>query len=263
MNLLPELQRRFVDFALFAKEQDQAASGIKSMKLNAAQCLSIYRNNTRLGLTEALRDTYPVLNKLVGNAFFDYLADRYIRSYPPKDPCLLLFGGQLANFLTDFPETEGLPYLPDIARLEWFYQQAYYEADAKPLEIAILADMAPDLYGEIGFNLHPSCRLLASNYPVLKIWQANQGQDAGEGFIDYRQGGCCLLIFRPEWDVYVMPLTQNEHFFLSLLAKHLTLAQALEELIQQGITLDILPIISHWFAKGLFTGIFINIERNK
>ena len=48
--------------------------GIKDNQLTPQQCLSIYRNNTQLGLTEALRDGYPVLNKLVGTEFFNHLA---------------------------------------------------------------------------------------------------------------------------------------------------------------------------------------------
>lgn len=256
MNGLHETQRCFTNYVLRDFGQDQAVAGIKGNGLDATQRLAIYRNNTQLGLTEALRDGYPVVNKLVGTEFFNHLACSFIRRYPPKAGCLLSFGGQFAEFIADFQPADGLPYLPDTARLEWLWHEAFHEADALALDIAGLAQIDLGCYGSLGFALHPSARLLASDYPVLRIWQANQPDYHGDGRINLDEGGSRLLIFRPELEVEITPLNEAEHLFLTLLEMRLTLTQAVEQAIMIDSNFDVLPVLQHWIANGLFTDFF-------
>ncbi|ESS73544.1 hypothetical protein MGMO_17c00090 [Methyloglobulus morosus KoM1] len=257
MNTLHETQRRFTNYALRNLGQALATEGIKGNGLDVAQRLAIYRNNTQLGLTEALRDGYPVVNKLVGTEFFNHLALSFIRHYPPKAGCLLSFGGQFADFIADFQPAEGLPYLPDTARLEWFWHEAFHEADVIALDITRLAKVDPNCYGNLGFTLHPSARLLASDYPVLRIWQANQEGFEGEGRINFDEGGCQLLIYRPVLEVEIIPLSKAEHLFLTLLDMELTVTQAVGQAITIDSTFEVLPVLQHWIANGLLTDFYI------
>ena len=80
----------------------------------------------------------------------------------------------IAVFLASYPPARELGYLPDVARLEWAIDQANIAADAAPFDLSALASVAPDALGEMRFQLHPSARLIASPYPVLRIWQVNQ-----------------------------------------------------------------------------------------
>lgn len=256
MNALHETQRRFTNYVLRDLGQEQAVAGIKGNGLEVGQRLAIYRNNTQLGLTEALRDGYPVVNKLVGTEFFNHLARSFIRRYPPKAGCLLPFGGQFAEFIADFQPAEGLPYLPDTARLEWFWHEAFHEADAPALDIATLAQIDLGCYGELGFTLHPTARFLASDYPILRIWQANQEGYQGDGRINLDEGGCQLLVFRPGLEVEITPLIEAEYLFLTLLDMRLTLTQAVGQAITIDSNFDVLPVLQHWIANGLFTHFF-------
>lgn len=258
MDMLPELQKSFTDWVLRGGNQDQISAFIKANGLTAEQRLSVYRNNTQLGLTEALRDGYPVVNKLVGAEFFNHLARSYIRQHPPKAGCLMFFGGQFADFIADFKAAQGLPYLPDVAKLEWLWHEAFHEADAAALDIAMFSRVDPDAYGKLGFALHPSARFLASNFPVLRIWQANQEDYEGDGHISLDEGGCQPLIYRPELGVEIVALNEGEYLLLTLLAKEVTLTQALEQVTIKNPSFDILPVLQRWIAKGLFTEFLIN-----
>jgi hypothetical protein len=256
MNSLHETQRYFSHYVLRDLSQELAVNGIKGNGLEATQRLAIYRNNTQLGLTEALRDGYPVVNKLVGVEFFNYLARSYIRRHPPKAGCLLSFGGDFADFITEFQPAEGLPYLPDVARLEWSWHEAFHEADACALDSTVLAMVAPDAYDKLGFTLHPSVRFLASNYPILKIWQANQENYEGVDRTNLDEGGCHLLVYRPELEVNIMSLNDAEYLFLSLLDMKLTLKQAVEQVLMKEPNFDVQPILQQGMMSGILTNIF-------
>jgi hypothetical protein len=256
MNSLHETQRHFTNYALRGLGQDLAAQGIKSNGLTAQQRLAIYRNNTQLGLTETLRDGYPVVNKLVGTAFFNQLARSYIRRHPPKAGCLLSFGNQFAGFIAAFEPAAGLPYLPDMARLEWHWHEAFHEADATSLTISTLAKVDPATYGKLGFTLHPSARFLASDYPILKIWQSNQEGYESDEQINLDEGGCHLVIYRPEWDVVIIPVQEEEYQFLNLLAMELTLIQALEQVMAKEPHFAVQAVLQRWFSNGLMTDIY-------
>jgi hypothetical protein len=258
MNTLHETQSRFTDYVLRGLGQTQAADDIKTKGLTAEQRLQVYRNNTQLGLTEALRDGYPVVNKLVGTEFFNHLARSYIRRYPPQAGCLLSFGEQFADFIADFPSAAGLPYLPDVARLEWLWHEAFHEADAPALDKAKLAMVAPDAYGKLGFTLHPSARFLASDFPILKIWQANQEGYEGNGRINLYEGVCRLLIYRPQWEVVIIPLDEVNYLFLTLLHKEFTLTQAVDQVMTNEPDFNVQAILQHWMANGIITDFVIN-----
>ena len=122
MNRLHDTQRDFSRYVL--QESDHIPAGIKDNGIAPEQRLAIYRNNTRLGLVEVLREVYPVINNLVGAAFFNRLAQAYVRAHPLQSACLLGFGGQFAEVIAGFQETQGLAYLPDTARLEWYWQSS-------------------------------------------------------------------------------------------------------------------------------------------
>jgi hypothetical protein len=259
MNTLPELQHAFADWVLRGGNQGQVSVSVKSNGLTAEQRLSIYRNNTQLGLIEALRDGYPVVNKLVGTEFFNQLAQSFIRQYPPKVGCLLSFGSEFAGFITDYEPASSLPYLPDVARLEWLWHEVFHEADAATLDVTTLAGISPDYYGGLGFTLHPTVRLFESSYPILHIWQVNQEDYQDDGTVNLDEGGCQLLIYRPGLEVEIVALREVEHKFLCLLDADLTLTQAVEEVISKDKAFNIFPVLQHWIANGLFTEFLIKL----
>ncbi|MEL6963263.1 MAG: DNA-binding domain-containing protein, partial [Pseudomonadota bacterium] len=52
---------------------------------------NVYRNNVVAGMTEALRATFPAVEKLVGEDFFAASARIYIDQNPPQSPLLFRY----------------------------------------------------------------------------------------------------------------------------------------------------------------------------
>ena len=98
--------------------------------------LQVYRNNVFVSLLQALADVYPVLVRLVGRDYFDQAARRFVREHPSRSGNLHDFGSELPGFLGRLPEAASLPYLPDVAALEWAWHEAFHAGDAPALEAA-------------------------------------------------------------------------------------------------------------------------------
>jgi len=254
MNRLHELQREFTGFVF--EEQESVPFGVRSNGIEPARRLAIYRNNTMQGLTEALCGVYPVIHKLVGGDFFLRLGRDYVRRHPPRSGCLLTFGRKFPEFLESYRPAGGLPYLADTARLEWYRHEAYHEADGVGLNAAALAQVPETSYGRLGFRLHPAVRLLASDYPIERIWRANQEDRPDDGPIDLNEGGCRLLVFRPVWTVAMETLDVGRCRFLTGLQSGLPLMQAVSEACRKDPGFDVAETLRFCFEKGLFTGFY-------
>jgi len=142
--------------------------------------LSIYRNNTFVSLTDALMATFPAVVRIVDERFFRYMAHTFIAARPPREPILSNYGAELVSFVGSFEPCRSLPYLSDLARLEWAINEAGLESIEPELPVAALAQIAPDVLAAGSVRLQPSLRLIVSRWPVLAIWQANQPKSTTE-----------------------------------------------------------------------------------
>jgi uncharacterized membrane protein YphA (DoxX/SURF4 family) len=80
---------------------------------------AIYRNNVMVTLIDALADCYPVVNALVGEEFFRTMAREFAGHHFPSSPIMAEYGNGFAEFIETFAPAATLPYLSDMARLEW------------------------------------------------------------------------------------------------------------------------------------------------
>ncbi len=145
-----------------------------------------------------------------------------------------------------------MPCLPDVARLEWAQIEALFAADARPLTAADLQDVPPEAVAGLRFRLHPSARLVASRFPVLTIWRANQPEHETVPPIDPGRGGEAVLVVRPGLAVEMVELTPGAFALLAALHGGATLAEAAgaAELAEPGLDLQ------HVLAIHLMTGSF-------
>jgi hypothetical protein len=175
MHALRELQSEMTR-AILTGDDGPICGRIEVVKARPAGRLAIYRNNTFISLTEALMTAFPVVVRLVDERFFRFLANTYIKASPPREPRLAAYGATFAKFVAGFGPCRHLAYLPDLARLEWAINEAVTQAVVKPVSRATLASVDPDLLTLCTLDLQPSLRLVASRWPLLDIWRANQGE---------------------------------------------------------------------------------------
>ena len=141
--------------------------------------LDVYRAGVRGNHAAALAATYPVLKRLVGDAFFAEAARRYAAAHGSSSGDLNEYGAHLAEFIAGYPHAASLPYLADVARLEWACHECEQAGEAQAFDFAALAAVAPEDQADLRFSLHPSVRLVESIHPIVSIHAANAPSSDG------------------------------------------------------------------------------------
>jgi hypothetical protein len=220
--------------------------------LDPGQRLAIHRNTTFLTLTEALGDTFPVVRRLVGEAFFGQLARDFIRAHPPASGCLLDLGLGFPAHVEDYPPARRLPYLADVAALEWAWHGALHDAEGPVLDPASLAGLPPALVSLTRFMPIAASRLLCSPWPVEAIWRANQPDVVDPDPIDLGEGSCRLLVLRPGVEVLFMALSEGEAVLWRELALGAPLGEAAALAEASDVAFDLGAALARLFAAGAF-----------
>lgn len=217
-----------------------------------ARRFDIYRNNRAVSLIENLAATYPAVRKLVGEEFFTAVARAYIDAEPPLSPVIAEYGATIGDFLNSIPSTQSIPYLRDVAAIEWSRNEAYHAADAPVLALEALLGLGPDELVEASLCLHPAARVIRSQWPAGSLWSASSGGDTGAARIDLAQSECVVVV-RPSWDVGVHVLSPTTADFFALLHDGSNIGDAVAGIMQSDPEFDTGLNLSHLLGLGLFS----------
>lgn len=212
----------------------------------AGRRFDVYRNNVAVSLTEALEAAFPVVRKIVGEAFFKAMAGVFLRAHPPACPVIAVYGDALPAFLQTFPPVAHLGYLPDVARLEQARREVYHAADAAPIGPDALASGADLMAARV--RLAPALRVIRSRWPLHDIWRANTEESApmpGSAAQD-------VLVTRPGYDPVVAQLPPGGAAFVAALAAGNPLGEAI---LAAGDRFDPGPTLGLLLSGGAITGL--------
>lgn len=202
---------------------------------------NVYRNNVVVGLKDALGAGFPAVKSLVGNAFFDAMAGAFVRAHPPKSPVMPLYGAGFSAFIAAFPPAASLPYLADVARLEWAMRCAYHAADAPAIAPNRLTDPAAFA---ARITLAPAVHIVCSPYPILEVHSAAFGGTSPTGAAQD------VMITRPQFDPVLQAFPKGTSAILTALNTGTPLGEALE---RAPHTLDLTAFIGALMSGGAIT----------
>ena len=217
---------------------------------------AVYRNNVMVSLIDALADTYPVTQELVGEEFFRGMARLFVQAHPPRSRLLAFYGEGLADFIETFAPAAVVPYLADVARLEMLRVAAYHAAEAMPLapqEFArLLEDTAALPAARIG--LHPSLRVLRSRHPVVSLWAAHQTADATLALAtvdpDVAEAG---LVLRAGLDVEISRIADGVAVFIMGLRQGVTFGESADQAATADGAFDLAATLALLIRGGAIT----------
>ena len=216
--------------------------------------LALYRGNLAATAAKALAAAYPVIAQLVGDEFFNALAREYVRARPSPEGDLNRFGDRYSDFLAGFPHVAQLPYLADMARLEWAVHRAHYAADAAPVTAAQLGALGPAQMESAVLRLHPASQLFSSPWAVVTLWLAHQpGSTAGfPAVMATQEYG---VVARPGWRARVTPCAAGGHAALTALRAGATFGAALDAAFDLDGEYDVAGQLRLWLDLELITAI--------
>jgi hypothetical protein len=218
-----------VERSLVARENTPAAAHVFAGGLAPEARLNIYRNTFIGTLTTALRRSFPAVHSLVGAPFFESAVCLFIQAQPPRSAYLNEYGEAFPRFLDAFDPAASVPYLADVARLEWAVNRALHAIDVESLDLSRLSDLSTAEQSSVAFVPHPSITLVDARYPVDAIWRAVLDQDdAAMAGIDLQAGPVWLLVERRESGVAVTRSSEPAWKFASALFASRPLQDAID-----------------------------------
>ncbi|CDG84743.1 conserved hypothetical protein [Janthinobacterium agaricidamnosum NBRC 102515 = DSM 9628] len=219
---------------------------------HVAHRLALYRGNLTVTWEKTLANAYPVVRLLVGAEFFGGLTRAYGMEHPSDNPDLNRYGASFAAFLADFPHVAELPYLADMARLEWALHRAHYAPDAVPTTAAELGALTPDQLESVRLVLHPAAWLLVSAWAIAPLWQAHQ--PAAAPFPAELHAASYAIVGRPCWKPQVLLLDRATHAALAVLAQGGNMGAALDAAFDLDDNFDVAANMQSWVEHGLICG---------
>jgi hypothetical protein len=143
-------------------------------KLGAEARLDIYAQMYCARLLEVLVEDFPRVAAILGEDRFHELGRAYVRQSPSTHPSLRNLGAHFVEFVNSHPVTTSLPFLADLARLEWARLAVFDAPNAEPLQLENLQTIPVDAWPTIRFQLIPALQTLTCAWPVQTIWKNEQ-----------------------------------------------------------------------------------------
>ena len=218
--------------------------------------LSVYAEGYLIRIREALAEVYEAIHHVLGDQVFTEMAKAYAEKHPSHDYNLSLAGRHLPEFLASSPLTGQLPFLPDLARLEWSVCQAFHASDQPPLDASRLQALSTEDWDRARLVFQPSVAVVNSSWPILDIWEARK-QPRESIDIDLINRPQCILVYRRGVQVRCERIDPRHYTLLERLCLGKNLAETLGE-AARGTHSTSLPIsewFSHWVEQGLLRGV--------
>src|SRR4029453_94965 len=136
--------------------------------------LQLHRHHVTRSLGAALAATFPTVATLVGQVFFGLLPRDFMVGTALEDPVLSRYGEYFPQFVAAKKHMHGLPYLADVARLDWALNVAFTAPGEPRLSAPDLAVWLRDSLPILSVRLPAGSSLIESAHPLDLIRQASQ-----------------------------------------------------------------------------------------
>ncbi len=202
--------------------------------------LSIYRNTVFASLHATLCAHYPSVATLVGDGCMQALAHDYITAHPPIAPCMAEYGAHFAAMIATHPSLADLPYLPDMARLDWALvlcsRAAPWDDDDHGPQMPISPDAS--------LCWPSSLSVLTVEYPVDEIRTClEHGDEAQLAAIDMTPMARHGVLWRGADSTHLRLVPQGAGAFVRAAMAGADAAQACESVLEAGPEADIADIL--------------------
>jgi hypothetical protein len=171
-----------------------------------------------------LAPRFPVIRRMVGDASFRVMAQRFVLSEPPRLPIPLSYGESFPRFLRSQDRLASLEYVADIAELEVARRKAEHAAEARSIDAKRSLAWQGEHADSACVILHPSVHLVASRFPIVTIWQNNRNKNGNCAIARWRPEAA--LVTRPFRHVEIRSLPAGADIFIGALARGQTVAKA-------------------------------------
>lgn len=224
--------------------------------VDAAIRLQVYTDGYPARILEALAETFPACAHILGDATFAAMGERYVSQLRGAPRNLNDVGAALESFLRTEPLCESLPFLPDLAALEWTTQQAFHSREGEPFDGSKCGDWTSERWMRARIEFQPSVTLLRSEWPLSELRDAID-VDRESIDIDLTRQPRCFLIHRSGFDVEIESVSEFEASAIEAFKRGAPLGEVVENLERQGADAS---AVSEFFSRWTSLGLVVSCE---
>ncbi|WP_428334691.1 DNA-binding domain-containing protein [Novosphingobium sp.] len=243
---LADLQTRF---CAWLREGDEDLAARLAPALRVGPGLTVYQNNYRTTLVEALRETHPRALLWLGDAAFESIAARFIDAQPSSHWTIDAYG---AGFPALLHKTAGA-IAAELAAIDRAVGEVFVGPDAVPVQADALADV--DWDGAV-IRLVPSLVVLPIATNADALWLALANGDAVPA-ADHAAPGT-LMLWRQGFEPVMRRLDGGEAVMLERSIAGASFAAICEELAQSGDEAAAVTaagtVLGRWLGESLIAG---------
>jgi hypothetical protein len=249
---LAEIQRAF-GAALYEDDPHALAQlTLGPGRVSALGAIEVYQNNTRERLRSVLTQAYPVCRELIGARCFNQLTLAHVQEHPCRTH-------DLDNYGAEFPETvrnvlqeqallrDSVPYLVDMAKLEWLAHRAYFAPPRSRFDFEAFAPLDEQAYLAVRFELAADLALLELDWPITTVWQMHQPENEVQA-VSLAAQQEYVVVERLQYRTQVAAIEQPLFEALSLISRGEPLQALIESLP------DVQEALSQALRAGWITG---------
>jgi hypothetical protein len=258
MNALM-LQQQSLLNALFARPGSAQANGAlhhlhTQLDTHASRGLMAYQANGHALAERCLLAAYPVIAQLIGSENFNALARDLWHSEPPRHGDLAQWGDALPAFLAVNEQLADVPYLADVAQVEWALHRAAGAPDAEP-DLPSFARLSSEDPETLTLLLAPGTVLITSAWPVVSLVTAHTTGEPSLAEVGQRvrdRVGETAVVWRQGWRPCVAVCPANALGLLRALQRGAALTEALG---QAADGFD----FSDWLTQAVHSGLVLGV----
>ncbi len=216
--------------------------------------LNVYTGGYPARLREALLEAFPAVVKIIGDGSLTSMVKRYAAEAPTGWCNLNYVGRGLPKFLLSDQLSEELPFLPDLARLEWSVVECFHARVGDPFDIGTTASWKIDDWGETRIVFQPGVTLVSSPWPIHEL-RAARDRDRSEIDVDLVGRPQAVWVHRQGFEVVTELLGAAEAGVAKGLLEGRTLGDVMGQVEAEGADASrVSDLFSRFAALGLVAG---------
>ncbi|MEN8184509.1 MAG: DNA-binding domain-containing protein [Myxococcota bacterium] len=202
-------------------------------------------------VAESVGEAFPATAHLLGSGSFAELIQRYARQVPADLRNLNRVGAGLPGFLLADRLLDDLPFLYDLARLEWAIVECFHAEVAPVFDLASCEGWALHDWANARMGFQPAMALVSSAWPILELREARHvdREEIDIGLVGRPE---CTLVYRRGFEVVTESIDAREAAALEGLEEGACLGKVAEALAEAGAGCD---SVSRWFARWTSLGL--------
>lgn len=221
--------------------------------------VAIYRNGYYRACREVLESTFPTLLLELGRDAFSSVAHQFTRHSPPRHGTLTGYGEHFVAWLDeqlakssvlDPHANTKLPWLADLARLDWAWLQCLHGFDTKPLSATEVQKLVVEDCSKLHIGPLANAQILVLNYGVFERWLMLRRGELMNTNNPTQMVQERVMFWRPDMTVRITPLSEEEYRILCWLSRAQESDVNLADIF--SITdIDIASIFEQWIGNGV------------